>query len=205
MDILHTQLAVIQHRLAFVQTDPIDWRYYVVVFSWGICLFESYLLYAHIHLSPISHRLLRSRSQNLPFWRTACGSTHFIRSQLRLQSLPITLHLRCSRILRNMANTRPSFQSSPGYISSSSIPFNFPRTSTIPGLGGLLVNFWDWWGIIQNIWYVLESLLGPLFDPSPFLDNSIGCLCFSLDIHYQSFDLASWPISDFCPRGAAWL
>ncbi|KAN0109054.1 Peptidase family M48 domain containing protein [Russula decolorans] len=44
MDILHTQLAAIQHRLAFVQTDPIDWRYYVLVFSWGICLFESYLL-----------------------------------------------------------------------------------------------------------------------------------------------------------------
>ncbi|KAI0279546.1 peptidase family M48-domain-containing protein, partial [Russula aff. rugulosa BPL654] len=34
----------IQHRLAFVQTDPIDWRFYVLVFSWGICLFESYLL-----------------------------------------------------------------------------------------------------------------------------------------------------------------
>ena len=52
MDILHTQLTAIQHKLAFVQTDPIDWRYYVLVFSWGICLFESYLLYAHIHLSP---------------------------------------------------------------------------------------------------------------------------------------------------------
>ncbi len=49
MDILHTQLAAIQHRLAFVQTDPIDWRSYVLVFSWGICLFESYLLYARIH------------------------------------------------------------------------------------------------------------------------------------------------------------
>ncbi|KAI9438345.1 peptidase family M48-domain-containing protein [Lactarius indigo] len=44
MDILHTQLAAIQHRLAFVQEDPIDWRTYVLVFSWGICLFESYLL-----------------------------------------------------------------------------------------------------------------------------------------------------------------
>ena len=157
MDILHTQLAVIQHRLAFVQTDPIDWRYYVVVFSWGICLFESYLLYAHIHLSPISHRLLLSRSQNLPFWRTACDNILFIQSQLRLQSLPIILHPRCSRNLRSMANTRPSFQSSLGYISSSSIPFNFPLTSTIPGFGRLLVNFWDWRDMAQNIWYVIES------------------------------------------------
>jgi hypothetical protein len=47
MDILHTQLTAIQNKLAFVQTDPIDWRYYVLVFSWGICLFESYLLYAY--------------------------------------------------------------------------------------------------------------------------------------------------------------
>jgi hypothetical protein len=54
MDILHTQLTEIQHRLAFVQTDSIDWRFYVLVFSWGICLFESYLLYAHTHLSPIT-------------------------------------------------------------------------------------------------------------------------------------------------------
>ena len=141
MDILHTQLAVIQHRLAFVQTDPIDWRYYVLVFSWGICFFESYLLYALIHLSPITATVLRSRSQNPPFCCTACDSTRFTRSQLRPQSLPITLHLRCSKNLRNMANTRPSFPSSAGCISSSSIPFNLPRACTIPGHGRLLVNF----------------------------------------------------------------
>jgi hypothetical protein len=152
-----------------------------------------------------SDRLLRSRSQNPPFWRTACGSTRFIRSQLHPQSLPITLHLRCSKNLRNMANTRPSFQSSPGYINSSSTPFNFPRAFTIPGHGGLLVNFWDWRGMAQSIWYVLESLLlGPLFDPIP-LDISVGSLCVSLDIYYQLCNSASWPISDFCPRGAAWL
>ena len=45
MDILHAQLAAIQRKLAFVQVDPIDWRTYVLVFSSGICLFESYLLY----------------------------------------------------------------------------------------------------------------------------------------------------------------
>ena len=44
MDILHVQLAAIQRKLAFVQVDPIDWKKSVLVFSWGICLFESYLL-----------------------------------------------------------------------------------------------------------------------------------------------------------------
>ena len=57
----------------------------------------------------------------------------------------------------------------------------------------------------QSIWYVRKSLLSrPLFDPTP-LDFSVGSLCFSLDIYYQPCNLASWPISDFCPRGAAWL
>ncbi|KAI9436819.1 peptidase family M48-domain-containing protein [Russula earlei] len=44
MDFLHDQLAVIQHRLAFVQEDPIDWKVYVLAFTWGVCIFESYLL-----------------------------------------------------------------------------------------------------------------------------------------------------------------
>ncbi|KAI0265446.1 metalloendopeptidase [Gloeopeniophorella convolvens] len=44
MDILHAQVAAIQRRLAFVQEDPINWQSYVLIFSWGICLFESYLL-----------------------------------------------------------------------------------------------------------------------------------------------------------------
>ena len=45
MDLLHTQLDIVQRRLAFVATDPIDWKFYVQVFSWGVCFFESYLLY----------------------------------------------------------------------------------------------------------------------------------------------------------------
>ncbi|KAK7682061.1 hypothetical protein QCA50_015025 [Cerrena zonata] len=44
MDILHNQLAVVQRQLAFVATDPIDWKFYVQVFSWSVCLFESYLV-----------------------------------------------------------------------------------------------------------------------------------------------------------------
>ncbi|KII84839.1 hypothetical protein PLICRDRAFT_45641 [Plicaturopsis crispa FD-325 SS-3] len=45
MDFLHTQLAHLQHQLSFVQTDPIDWKFYVQAFSWGVTLFETYLLF----------------------------------------------------------------------------------------------------------------------------------------------------------------
>lgn len=45
MDLLHSQLAVLQARLAWVSTEPINWKFYVQAFSWGVCLFESYLLY----------------------------------------------------------------------------------------------------------------------------------------------------------------
>jgi hypothetical protein len=52
MDILHAQLGAIQHKLAFVQVEPIDWKTYVLLCSWGICLFESYLLYVLINHTP---------------------------------------------------------------------------------------------------------------------------------------------------------
>ncbi|PSR76912.1 hypothetical protein PHLCEN_2v8136 [Hermanssonia centrifuga] len=44
MEFLHQQLAQVQRHLAFVAVDPIDWKTYVQAFSWGVCLFESYLL-----------------------------------------------------------------------------------------------------------------------------------------------------------------
>ncbi|KAH8105176.1 peptidase family M48-domain-containing protein [Cristinia sonorae] len=44
MDLLHSQLAVVQRQLSFVATDPIDWQLYVQAFSWTVCFFESYLL-----------------------------------------------------------------------------------------------------------------------------------------------------------------
>ncbi|KAF7290747.1 CAAX prenyl protease [Mycena indigotica] len=44
MDFLHSQLARIQHHLAFVAVDPIDWKFYVQGISWAVTLFESYLL-----------------------------------------------------------------------------------------------------------------------------------------------------------------
>jgi STE24 endopeptidase len=48
MDLLHSQLAVLQQKLAFVATDPIDWKFYVQACSWGVTLFESYLLSVHV-------------------------------------------------------------------------------------------------------------------------------------------------------------
>jgi hypothetical protein len=44
MDILHTQLAALQHKLAWVSVDPVDWKLYAQVLSWSITLFESYLM-----------------------------------------------------------------------------------------------------------------------------------------------------------------
>ncbi|KAJ7152959.1 peptidase family M48-domain-containing protein [Mycena filopes] len=44
MDLLHSQLTRVQHQLAFVAVDPIDWKLYVQLISWAVTLFESYLL-----------------------------------------------------------------------------------------------------------------------------------------------------------------
>ncbi|KAI5121524.1 hypothetical protein M0805_002584 [Coniferiporia weirii] len=45
MEFLHSQLAALQHQLSWVSTEPIDWKFYVQSFSWGVCIFESYLLW----------------------------------------------------------------------------------------------------------------------------------------------------------------
>jgi STE24 endopeptidase len=44
MDFLHAQLNVIQQKLSFVATDPIDWKFYVQICSWAVAFFESYLV-----------------------------------------------------------------------------------------------------------------------------------------------------------------
>ena len=44
MEFLHSQLGALQRQLAFVAVDPIDWKTFVQVSSWAVCLFESYLL-----------------------------------------------------------------------------------------------------------------------------------------------------------------
>jgi hypothetical protein len=44
MDILHAQLTALQHKLAWVSVDPVDWKLYAQVLSWSISLFESYLM-----------------------------------------------------------------------------------------------------------------------------------------------------------------
>ena len=48
MDFLHSQLATLQRHLAFVAIEPIDWKFYVQTFSWGVTLFETYLLYVSL-------------------------------------------------------------------------------------------------------------------------------------------------------------
>jgi STE24 endopeptidase len=45
MDFLHTQLSTVQKHLSFVTTDDINWKGYVQSFSWGVTLFETYLLF----------------------------------------------------------------------------------------------------------------------------------------------------------------
>lgn len=46
LDLLNTGLDAVQARLAWVATDAVDWKFYLQVCSWSVCLFESYLLYA---------------------------------------------------------------------------------------------------------------------------------------------------------------
>ncbi|KAH9475229.1 CAAX prenyl protease 1 [Psilocybe cubensis] len=44
MDLLHSQLDIIQRKLAFVAVEDIPWKFYVQTFSWAVSIFESYLL-----------------------------------------------------------------------------------------------------------------------------------------------------------------
>jgi len=43
MDVLQSQLDLIQQKLSWVQTEPLNWKFYVLSVSWAVCLFESYL------------------------------------------------------------------------------------------------------------------------------------------------------------------
>ena len=55
MDFLNAGLDLVQSRLAWVATDTFNWKLYLQVSSWGVCLFESYLLCASFRLtSPFS-------------------------------------------------------------------------------------------------------------------------------------------------------
>ncbi|KAI0710875.1 peptidase family M48-domain-containing protein [Earliella scabrosa] len=44
MDYLNAGLDAVQSRQAWVATDPFDWKLFLQVSSWTVCLFESYLL-----------------------------------------------------------------------------------------------------------------------------------------------------------------
>ena len=41
-----------QKLTEFVSTEPVDWKFYVQVFTWSVCLFESYLLYVPSPATP---------------------------------------------------------------------------------------------------------------------------------------------------------
>ncbi len=53
MDYLNVGLDAVQSRLAWVATDPYDWKLFLQVSSWAVCLFESYLLYVFPYLLDI--------------------------------------------------------------------------------------------------------------------------------------------------------
>lgn len=44
MDALHYQLQRIEKQLAWVQTEPIDWKLLVQCFTWAVTCWELYLL-----------------------------------------------------------------------------------------------------------------------------------------------------------------
>ncbi|KAI0739345.1 peptidase family M48-domain-containing protein [Daedaleopsis nitida] len=44
MDYLNAGLDALHSRLAWVATDPFDWKFFIQASSWTVCLFESYLL-----------------------------------------------------------------------------------------------------------------------------------------------------------------
>jgi STE24 endopeptidase len=43
-DLLYIPVAALQERLSFVTTDPLPWKSYVLVVSWTLAAFETYLL-----------------------------------------------------------------------------------------------------------------------------------------------------------------
>lgn len=98
-----------------------------------------------------------SRSQIPPY--AACANIRFTQSQLHPLPLRNTSNLRRLKNPRTMGSTRPSTQSSPGCIGSSSTPSKLPRAYTIPGHGVLRVNCWDLQVMVQSTWYALSRLL----------------------------------------------
>lgn len=100
MEFLHSQLSKIQDYLSFVSVDPINWKFYVQAFSWGVTLFESYLLCVSISLY---RSVLR-----WPNAYKACVSIHYTLKQSHLQLSQAISAQRYSRNRKNMGKTRPS-------------------------------------------------------------------------------------------------
>lgn len=202
MDILDAQLAAIQRKLSFVQEDPIDWQTYVLVFSWGICLFESYLLYASDAMCSFGCRR-RSRHQHSPlnslrqyplYSKTtppAVLADHFkpeVFEKCQKYGKHKAKFSIVSGLYRQVIDT---VQLASGLY----YPWAWKASGQLLGLAG--------YGPEYRV--CPHGLLhGQLFEPT-FLDFSIGCLCLCLDIHFHPSNFASWSISDLRPRGTAWF
>ena len=131
MDILHNQLAVVQRQLAFVATDSIDWKFYVQIFSWGVCLFESYLVYV-CSISPFSSRILN-------IWIPDFVNTRCTR-RLLLQKFfpPISMRMH-SKSLNCMAKTKQNSLSSLAYTNRPLI-LSYSISASMLGHGALLAS-----------------------------------------------------------------
>ena len=139
MDYLNAGLDAVQSQLAWVATEPFDWKFYLQISSWGVCLFESYLLYVPF----ISESLLclwRLRARRLSCVPTSLGLrrsplVHTGSASSRSTPKPrLHLHLchtsslRRSRRAKSMVVTRPSSHLCPG---SSSKPSTRPSFSLV--------------------------------------------------------------------------
>ena len=146
MDFLHVQLATVQKQLAFVSTDPIDWKTYVQACSWAVCLFESYLLYVI----------------DIDISRSIRGWLVCFTDYVNIPSIPKLLHLlrwrntslpRYSKSPKYTGETKPNSRSSLEYTSKSSIQY-YCRWGSILGLGMLRKSWLVNWAIARSMRYV---------------------------------------------------
>ena len=109
MDILHSALAAIQSRLSWVSVVPVNWKFYVQSFSWGVCIFESYLLCVTCHCHNLYDLRLILAGDN-----THCTLRRSLQRLLPAISLVILF-----RNHRSMARTKQNFHSCRVYIAKS--------------------------------------------------------------------------------------
>jgi hypothetical protein len=126
MEYLDGGLAAIERRLAFVETEPIDWRQLVLAFSWGVCIFESYLLFV-LHLLP--------QYFSLTFLLAGSVNSHCTINASPRLLLQNTSLLKSLKNHRSMGGTRRSSRWCRISINSSSTRSSLGLESTILGRG----------------------------------------------------------------------